>query len=211
MKRGDFALPGQPLQSPRHQLCHCNMPRPTRIEGLAIVSADGMLADADGHMPKSLLIEADQRFFQDRLDQAAVLVQGRHSHEGGGQRAARRHRLIVTRRIAALAETAIYPNALLWNPKGATLQQAWERLGAGDGMLAVIGGSEVYGAFLEIGFDCFHLSRVPDVQLPGGRPVFPEVGLDRSPEDVLRSHGLKPGTPHVFDAARKVTMVTWSR
>src|SRR5215510_10201744 len=187
------------------------MPRPTRIEGLAIVSADGMLADADGHMPKSLLVEADQRFFQDRLDQAAALVQGRHSHEGGGPRAARRRRLIVTRQTAALAETDIYPNALLWNPQGATLQQAWERLGAGDGMLAVIGGTEVYGLFLDIGFDCFHLSRVPDVRLPGGRPVFPGVGPDRSPEDMLMSHGLKPGLPHVFDATRGVTMVTWSR
>ena len=78
-------------------------------------------------------------------------------------------------------------------------------------LLAVIGGSKVYGAFLDIGFDCFHLSRVPDVRLPGGRPVFPEVGPNRSPEDVLRSHGLKPGAPHVFDAARNVTMVTWSR
>ena len=187
------------------------MPRPTRIEGLAIVSADGMLADADGHMPASLLIEADQRFFQDRLDQAAALVQGRHSHEGVGPRAARRRRLIVTRQIAALAETDVYPNALLWNPKGATLQAAWERLGADDGMLAVIGGTEVYGLFLDLGFDCFHLSRVPDVRLPNGRPVFPGIGPDRSPEDVLRSHGLKPGPPHVFDAARGVTMVTWGR
>jgi dihydrofolate reductase len=187
------------------------MPRPTRTEALAIVSADGMLADADGHMPASLLVEADQRFFQDRLDQAAVLVQGRHSHEGGGQRAARRRRLIVTRQITALAETDIHPNALLWNPKGATLQEAWEQLGAEDGMLAVIGGTEVYGLFLGIGFDCFHLSRVPDVRLPGGRPVFPGVGPDYSPEDVLKSHGLQPGASHVFDATRGVTMVTWSR
>jgi len=187
------------------------MPRPTRIEGLAIVSADGMLANADGHMPKSLLVEADQRFFQDRLDQAAVLVQGRHSHEGGGARAARRRRLIVTRQIAALAETDVYPNTLLWKPKGAMLQEAWERLGASDGMLAVIGGTEVYGLFLDIGFDCFYLSRVPDVRLPGGRPVFPGIGPSRSPEDVLTSHGLKPSPPHVFDVARGVTMVTWSR
>ncbi len=184
---------------------------PTRIEGLAIVSADGMLADASGHMPKSLVIEADQHFFQDRLDQAAALVQGRHSHEGGGSRAARRRRLIVTRQIAELAETDIYPNALLWNPNGATLQQAWERLGAEDGMLAVIGGTGVYGAFLTIGYDCFHLSRVPQVRLPGGRPVFPEVGPERSPEDVLRSHGLKPAEQRFFDMARGVTMVTWRR
>ena len=169
-----------------------------------------MLADADGHMPKSLLVEADQQFFQDSLDQAAVLVQGRHSHEGS-PRAARRHRLVLTRRIAGLAEHTTYPNALLWNPNGATLLEAWERLGAPDGMLAVIGGTEVYGLFLKIGFDRFHLSRAPNVRLPGGRPVFPEVGAGRTPEQVLTGHGLKPGPQRVFDATLGVTMVTWSR
>jgi dihydrofolate reductase len=186
------------------------MPRPTRIEGLAIVSADSMLADADGHMPKSLLVKADQQFFQDTLDQAAVLVQGRHSHEGS-PRAARRRRLVLTRRIAAIAEDASYPNALLWNPKGATLQEAWERLGAPDGMLAVIGGTEVYDLFLTIGYDRFHLSRASHVQLPGGRPVFSEVDAGRTPEEVLASHALKPGPQHVFDSILGVTMVTWSR
>jgi dihydrofolate reductase len=186
------------------------MPRPTRIEGLAIVSADGMLADADGRMPKSLLVKADQQFFQDTLDQAAVLVQGRHSHEGSA-RAARRRRLILTRRIPTIAEDTTYPNSLLWNPNGATLQQAWECLGAPDGMLAVIGGTEVYALFLTIGFDRFHLSRTPHVRLPGGRPVFPEVGADRTPEQVLASHGLEPGPQHVFDSTLSVTMVTWSR
>jgi dihydrofolate reductase len=188
----------------------CEMSRPTRIEGLAIISADGMLADADGHMPKSLLVESDQQFFQDTLDQAAVLVQGRHSHEGS-PRAAHRRRLVLTRRIASIAADTTYPHALLWNPQGATLQQAWERLAAPDGMLAVIGGTEVYALFLTIGFDRFHLSRAPHVRLPGGRPVFPEVGPGRTPEQVLASHGLKPGPQHVFDAALGVTMVTWSR
>src|SRR6202008_2389726 len=117
-----------------------------RIEGLAIVSADGMLADADGHMPKSLLVEADQQFFQDTLDPAAVRGEARHSHEGP-PRAAHRRRLVLTRRIAGIAEDTTFPNALLWNPKGATLQEAWERLGTPDGMLAVIGGTEGYVPF----------------------------------------------------------------
>jgi dihydrofolate reductase len=186
------------------------MPRPTRIEALAIVSADGMLADADGHMPKSLLVEADQQFFQDTLDQAAVLVQGRHSHEGS-PRAAGRRRLILTRRIPGIAEDTTYPNALLWNPKAATLQEAWERLGAPDGMLSVIGGTEVYDLFLTIGYDRFYLSRVPHVRLPGGRPVFSEVSAGRTPEEVLAAHGLRPGPQHVFDSTLGVTMVTWGR
>ena len=50
-------------------------------------------------------------------------------------------------------------------------------------MLAVIGGPDVYGLFLDIGYDVFHLSRVPDIRLPGGRPVFPEIGPNRSPKN----------------------------
>ena len=64
-------------------------------EGYAIVSADGMIADADGHMPPALQNPADARFFSEALDRAAVLVHGRHSHEGHAQFAAptprRRH------------------------------------------------------------------------------------------------------------------------
>ena len=42
------------------------MPRPDRIEGLAIVSVEGMIADADGIQPPSLKLEADQKFFQEQ-------------------------------------------------------------------------------------------------------------------------------------------------
>ncbi len=38
------------------------MPAPSRIEAFAIISADGMIADAAGHMPDALKIEADQKF-----------------------------------------------------------------------------------------------------------------------------------------------------
>ena len=59
------------------------MPGPNRIEGYAIVSADGMLADANRRIPESLKVEADQKFFHGALDRAAAVVHGRHSHEGG--------------------------------------------------------------------------------------------------------------------------------
>jgi hypothetical protein len=52
-----------------------------RIEGYAIISDDGMLANAAGVMPDSLKFEADQRFFADGLDKVDVVVHGRHSHE----------------------------------------------------------------------------------------------------------------------------------
>lgn len=169
-----------------------------------------MLADANRHTPDGLKVKADQEFFHGALDHAAVVVHGRHSHEGGPH-AAGRHRLILTRRIAALAADPAHPKSLLWNPKGATLSQAWERLGAPSGLLAVIGGPEVYGLFLDIGYDAFHLSRAANVRLPGGRPVFPTIGPDRTPEDVLASRGLKPTPQRVLDAAAGVTLVTWRR
>jgi hypothetical protein len=40
------------------------MPRPRRIEGYAIVSEDGMIANAAGIMPDSLKFEADRHFFE---------------------------------------------------------------------------------------------------------------------------------------------------
>jgi dihydrofolate reductase len=181
---------------------------PVRIEGYAIVSADGMIADALGRMPPSLVIEADQRFFQGGLDRAAAIVHGRHSHEGGA-RAARRHRLILTRRVTSLAEDSAHPNALLWNPAGAPLVEALQTLGGPDGPLAVIGGTDVFGMFLP-DYDVFHLSRADRVRLPGGRPVFPDVPA-RTPEAALARHGLTPGERRDLDAAAGVSVVTWRR
>ncbi len=180
-----------------------------RIEGYAIVSADGMIADENGEMPDAIRNEADQKFFQAGLERAAVVVHGRHSHEGG-PRAARRKRLILTRRAASIAPDSSHPNSLLWNPAGATLERAVEALGVANGTIAVIGGTEVFGLFLPL-YDAFHLSRAAKAKLPGGHPVFPDVGRSSTPEDVLARHGLRPGEPRDLDAAAGVTLVTWER
>ena len=180
---------------------------PDRIEGYAIVSADGMLADADGVMPEVLKIEGDQQFFHGSLDKADAVVHGCHSHEGGPN-AANRLRLIVTRRIPDLAHHPDNPKAVLWNPTGATFAQAWDRLGHAGGLLAVIGGTDVFGMFLEIGYSAFHLSRADHVRLPGGRPVFPQVPFV-TPEQVLQNHGYKPGPMRLLDKGKNVGLVTW--
>jgi dihydrofolate reductase len=180
-----------------------------RIEGYVIVSADGMIADANGVMPDSIRNDADQHFFQDGLDHAAALVHGRHSHEGG-PRAARRKRLVVSRQIAAISADADYPNALLWNPTGATLEQALAHMGVSDGVIAIIGGTEVFSMFLPR-YDAFHLSHAARAKIPGGRPVFSAVGPHATPEDVLTQHGLKPGPRRELDPAASVSEVTWTR
>jgi dihydrofolate reductase len=182
---------------------------PRRIEGYAIVSSDDRIADASGEMPAALHNPADQAFLQGSLDRAALLVHGRHSHEGGPH-AAQRKRLIVTRQIASLAPDPAHPNSLLWNPTGATLDQAIEMLRAPAGAIAVIGGTEVFSMFLPL-YDAFHLSRAARVTLSGGRPVFAEVGPNATAADVLTRHGLRPGARRDLDAAAGVSVVTWER
>jgi dihydrofolate reductase len=180
------------------------------IEGYAIVSEDGMIADAAGHMPAMLTVEADQKFFHDSLDQAALVVHGRHSCEGGPH-ASRRKRLIVTRTVAALAPHAAHRYALWWNPAGASLTEALQRLEINSGTLAVIGGTDVYELFWQPGYDAFHLTRVAGARLPGGRPVFRALAsaVGTTPEQVLTSHRLVPD-PEVT-LAPGVNLVTWRR
>jgi hypothetical protein len=180
-----------------------------RIEGYVIVSSDGMISDANGVMPDSIRNDADQQFFQAALDRAAVILHGRHSHEGG-PRAAQRKRLVLTRQVAVLAPDPSHPNSLLWNPAGCPLEKAIEDLGAGDGSVAAIGGTEVFSMFLPL-YDVFYLSHATGAKIPGGRPVFNEVGPMATPEDVLRRHGLKPGARRDLDPAAGVTLVTWER
>jgi dihydrofolate reductase len=184
------------------------MPRPRRIEGYAIVSEDGMIANAEGIMPDSLKFEADQQFFERGLDEVEVVVHGRHSYERQPCSYLRR-RLILTRQVPAIAADPSNEKALFWNPAGASFEQALALLGTPDGSVGVIGGTEVFGMFLDR-YGVFHLSRAPNVRLPRGRPVFPEVPT-RTPEEVLASHGLGRGQRQVLDAANGLALVSWKR
>jgi dihydrofolate reductase len=182
-------------------------PRSIRIEGYAIVSLDGMIADRNGHMPDALRIDADQRFYAASLDAASAVAHGRYSHEQHPHSQGRR-RLILTRKLAAIEPDASNPLAVLWNPAGYPFVQACISMGLTGGVLAVLGGTDVFGEFLAIGYDAFHLSRAARVRLPGGRPVFPRDGA-QTPEDVLTRHGLSPGPVQVLDRHAGVTLVTW--
>jgi dihydrofolate reductase len=185
------------------------MARPDRIEALAIVSADGMIADARGVQPGALTLEADQRFFLEMLDQATAVAHGRYSAEGGPAAPLRR-RLILTRSVAGVARDPRNDRAVLWNPAAASLEQAWDALELSGGLLTVIGGTDVFGLFLELGYDAFHLSRAGHAKLPGGRPLFPEVPV-QTPEALLSRHGLTPAATRVLDRSARLTLVTWQR
>jgi dihydrofolate reductase len=179
-----------------------------RIEGFAIVSEDGMLADAAGVMPAALQLPADQRFFEAGLDRADVMAHGRHSAEHQPP-PPQRWRLIATRRIEALAPDPDNPRARLWNPAGATLEDGVAALGLSDAAVAIIGGTEVFGLFLGR-YDAFYLTRGPQVRLPGGRPVFPGVPA-RTPEAVLAAQGMALAERHILDAASGLAVAYWRR
>jgi hypothetical protein len=183
---------------------------PFRIEGFVIASADGMIADAAGVMPDTLHNDADQQLFSRGLDRVDVVVHGRNSHEGQPNSPLRR-RLIATRKVATAAPDPADPKALLWNPAGLSFDEACHFLGLMRGTAGIIGGTEIFTLFLEMGYDVFHLSRASRVRLPGGLPVFAQVRYGRTPEDVLGQFGLEPSPMRVLDAAAAVTVVDWTR
>jgi dihydrofolate reductase len=159
-------------------------------------------------MPDELKFDADQRFFERGLDEVDVVVHGRHSHEQQ-RRSDLRPRLILSRRIRSVASDPSNKKAMFWNPAGASLEQALTVLDVSGRKIGVIGGTNVFAIFLD-SYDVFHLSRVPNVRLPGGRPVFPQIP-ERTPEEILASHGLKPGQKKCLDPEKGLTLVNWQR
>ena len=166
-----------------------------------------MLADASGTIPPPLVVKADQDFFMRGLDAGAALVHGRNSAEHPTSPV--RRRLIATHQVATIVPIAGEPHALHWNPQGISVEAALARLGVNAGDVAIIGGTDIFGLFLPR-YDVFHLTRVPDVNLPGGRPVFPGVP-SQSPEKLLARAGLSADRPVVLDAGRNVSVATWQR
>jgi dihydrofolate reductase len=179
-----------------------------RIEGYVIVSADGMLANARNVMPDELRFEGDKAFFTQALDRADLIVHGRNSYEDQPN-SPRRKRLILTRKVAETAPDPSNPNATLWNPEGCAFEAACAETGIRAGKVAIIGGPAVFGMFMDR-YDVFWLSHAPRVRLPYGEPCFPGVP-ERTPQQVLESHGLRPGPSQMLDPAADVTVTPWRR
>jgi dihydrofolate reductase len=183
------------------------MKRP-RIEGYAVISLEGMIAASDGHFPEHLKIPADHEFYQTSLDHAAAIANGRHSAEGGDKEKLRR-RIVLTRRVNMSTVDPSNPNAILWNPSSTPFEEAWQRLHIDDGVLAVVGGTDVFGLFLSIGYDAFYLSRT-EVSIPRGRPVFPGVGKGgTTPEVVMGKYGLVLRSTRMLDATVNCRVEEW--
>jgi dihydrofolate reductase len=120
-----------------------------------------------------------------------------------------RRRLVVTRSVPALAPDPANAKALLWNPSGASFEEAMTKLGVSDGVVGVIGGTDVFGMFLGR-YDVFYLTRAPSGNLPRGRPVFPGVPGE-TPEQILARYGYVAAERGMLDAANGVVVTSWRR
>jgi hypothetical protein len=183
-------------------------PHLMRIEGYVIVSADGMLADSSGVMPAALKFDADQRFFESALDAVDLIVHGKYSFEDQ-PRSPQRTRIVLTRTVATIAPDSTNPKATLWNPAGASFDDACRASGVTTGTAAIIGGPIVFGMFMDR-YDTFWLSQAHKLTIPGGMGGFPDVP-SHSPQDVLAAHGLKAAETRVLDAERGVDVTAWRR
>ena len=183
------------------------MTRRPRIEGYAIVSREGMIARSDGSFPESLKIPADQQFYQESLERASAVANGRHSAEGGPREKARK-RILVTRRVQRIIHDPANPNAILWNPATASFDEVWQKLNIEGGILAVVGGTDVFALFLTIGYDAFFLSRAL-ASVPRGRPVFPGVGNGVAAEEPLKKHGLVLRDTRMLDPVSETVVQEW--
>ena len=174
------------------------------FEGHASVSADGMIAAADGTMPAGLRSDADWTLFQASLDKAALVVVGRLGHERHPNQG--RRRLVPTSSVSTKATEALDPLATLWNPSGLGLDAVLASLGISEGIVAVTGGTRVFDLFVPH-YTGFALSEVHNLVLPGGRPTF----TSGHPRTVLAAAGLLPELPRPLDPTGRVTLTPWRR
>src|SRR5947207_14292363 len=107
-------------------VCELMTTKRPRIEGYAIVSREGMIAKSDGSFPEELKIPADQAFYQDSLERASAVANGRRSAEGGPKEKARK-RIVLTRRVQRVVHDPANPNAIFWNPATATFDEACQK------------------------------------------------------------------------------------
>jgi hypothetical protein len=172
------------------------------VEGHAIVSADGMIANPDGTMPPELRSDADWRLFQAALDRSALVVLGRLGHlrhPNPGRR-----RLVLTRSVVDLQPDPVDAQASYWNPAGIDITAALGRLGIDQGTIAITGGTGTFDLFLPW-YDRFVLAEVRGLRMHDGTPCFSKG----HPRFVLPGAGLEARDMETID--RGVVQTQWVR
>ena len=185
------------------------MPGGFRYEGYAIVSADGMIADADGRMPPALQNPAD----------AALPQRGARPRRGAGPRpsfargpsqfaapAPRRPqppRRGDRRRSASAAFGAVEPG---WRVVRRRLRGARNRRRHGGDPRRTRKSTRCFSSSAT---SAFCSAAPPSSTLPGGLPIF---GRGRLPVDeALAAAGLTPAEPRWLDREAGVSLTVWRK
>jgi hypothetical protein len=175
--------------------------------GHAIVSADDCIADATGRIPAALHNEEDWVLFQAALDQSALTLIGRTSHEMvPNQR--RRRRLIVSSNAVGLERRT---DGFWLNPVVIPLEEALNQLLPDGGDVAVVGGQGVFDLVGASRFAAFHLARARRLRLPGGRGLFRDCERGVPAASILSDGGLVAEAERIIDPDADVSMTVWSR
>ncbi len=172
------------------------------LTGHAIVSADGMIALADGSMPDGLRVDADWQAFQAALDKSVLVILGRKGHARHPNPG--RPRLVLTGAVQTLAKDPDDPLAHLWNPAGMPFASLLDALQIRGGDIAITGGQGVFDYFAPA-FTTFLLSEVHNLVLPGGTACF----SDGHPRQVLARSGLVPAHVRPLVAEGEATATLW--
>jgi len=178
-----------------------------RLEGHALVSVDDRIADAAGRKPLELNHPLDWARFQGELGKAAVIVLGRKSHESDPGRSGGR-RLVVSSGARGIERRA---DAWWWNPAEVELVEALAAVAPAGGLVAIPGGMRVFDMFLSVGYDAFHLARLPALAIPQGIPVFSACDQGDTAEGVLAEAGLVLAETEVLDPAVGLIVEVWRR
>jgi dihydrofolate reductase len=180
---------------------------PRSIEGHAILSDEGCIADAAGRMPDMLKNPADWAYFQGHLDRAALVVTGRLGHEAHLNTPGRQ-RLVFSSRTEGKGFSRTGDVAFV-DPARFDVLKAFARLAPAGGTVAVTGGTGVFDWFAARGlYTAFHLVRAHGVRVPGGRPLF--TG-GKTPEDSLLKMGMVPTERRMLDGAKHVELTVFVR
>ena len=151
-------------------------------------------------MPAALRNDKDWVRFQAALDRAQLVVLGRLGHEAHPNPG--RRRLVVTSRVERFEP--IDDLVTLWNPAGMDFRDVAAELGVTDGVVAVVGGQQVFDYFLRR-FTRFDLVTVDGALLPDGVPCF-STGW---PDEVLAQAGLRVVERELLDPG--VRLDVWRR
>ena len=178
------------------------LPPAFSVIGHAIVSADGMIASADGSMPEDLRIDADWQAFQAALDKSALVVLGRKGHARHPNSG--RPRLVVTGAVQTLAQDRKDPMAHFWNPANMAFADLLEALQIRSGDIAITGGQGVFDYFTPA-LTTFMLSEVHDLVLPDGVACF----SGGHPRQVLARAGLMPAHVRPLGGGGDATATLW--